>query len=184
MSILESNYLSTDSLSNGSNLGNVIQTVVLDNSTIYSQSTGANVYTEVSGLSGVQITPRRSFNRILIYVKWCGEIASMWDVTWTMGRNGSLINLPSGYSNRNAGATCAADTYSSSAVNNASTPAQMNFWTLDTPSTTSTINYSLYIRSRTNQTLYTNRTQSDTNNNSYERMISSIHLLEVSGPGS
>lgn len=182
MSTLESNYLSTDTLTDGSNLGNVIQTVVLDNSTTYSQLTGANVYTAITGLSGVQITPRRSSNRILIYAKWCGEIQSMWDVTWTIARNGSLISFPSFYGSRNAGTTCGADTYSQAGGNNASTPAQMNFWTLDQPSTTSTTTYSLVVRSRINRTIYTNRTISDTNNVAYERMISSIHLLEVSGP--
>jgi len=53
----------------------------------------------------------------------------------------------------------------------------------DSPSTTSSITYTVYVRQTvgSTQTLYLNRLASDTNNSNYERGVSWITLMEVQG---
>lgn len=174
---LQTNYIGSSPTQNGG----IIQTVILNDTTQRSQSFTINTRASITGLSA-SITPRRSSNSILIYVRWCGEVSTLWNSMFGLRRNGTDIGNPTALSLQEAGITCGMDTYSANAAENASTPAQMNFWYRDSPATTSDVTYDVtFISSAGTVTLCTNRTITNSNTSSYELPTSSVYLLEVSG---
>lgn len=185
MSILGSTYLETDYIapSSFSQNGGIVQTVVLNDTTQRSQAFTTNIRGSITGLSAT-ITPRRTDNSILIYARWCGEVSNLWNSVFALRRNGTEIGFGfPGVTNQEYGITCGMDTYSANATDNASTPAQMNFWYRDSPATTSSVTYDVSFLSSSSGgvTLYTNRTITNSNTQFYELPTSSVYLLEVSG---
>ena len=83
---------------------------------------------------------------------------------------------------RLAGIMPPAMTYEGSSGNVASTLESCFYQYFDTPSTTSQITYKVGVIMWGNSTtLYTNRTVQDTDDNSWERGISSICAIEIAG---
>jgi len=175
---LQANYIAPSSFTQS---GGIIQTVVLNDTTQRTQSFTINSRAAITGLSA-SITPKRSSNAILIYARWCGEVSTLWNSVFGLRRGGVDIGNPAALSLQEAGITCGMDTYSANAADNASTPAQMNFWFRDTPGTTGTVTYDLtFMSSAGTVTLCTNRTITNSNTTNYELPSSAIYLMEVSG---
>jgi hypothetical protein len=181
MSVLESislqtNYIAPTSFSQN---GGIVQVVDLQDSTPRTQAVTSGRVT-VTGISAT-ITPRRATNSILVYVRWCGEITTLWNCSWGLRRNGVDIGDPPFLSAQQRGITCGMDSYATTADNNDSTPAQAQFWYRDSPGVTSAVTYQLTLLQLNSATLATNRCLGDADTAGYERMISSIILMEVSG---
>lgn len=187
MAILGSNYLNTNYIAPSSfeQNGGIVQSVCVELSTQISQSIGALVATPITNLQA-SITPKRSTNSILIYARWCGEVATLWDSIFRLQRtysNGvnTVIGEPLGLGSQLQGITCGMDTYAAAAANDVSTPAQMNFWYRDSPAVTSQLTYKILFYPSTARTLYTNRTVTNSNTASFELPTSAVYLFEVSG---
>jgi hypothetical protein len=158
--------------------GGIIQVSSMTYSTPTTLAITANTYTNLP--YSISITPRDSSNRFLIYMRFCGEISAPWNTTFCLNRNGTIIgralaNL------RNAGISIPAISYAANAANDASTPESSQFWFSDNPGTTSTLTYTPVIRDAATQTIRINRTWTDSDTVNFERMISGMMILEVSG---
>jgi len=153
------------------------------------------LYEEVRGFR-LNFTPKSSGNKILLYCKWCGQFSYIHNSMFAVLRNPQLgfgktvvdtttENLSTWGSA--VGTTTPMLSYGGSPA--PSTPQMATFWAVDSPNTTSTINYVLGFQWRATatatlqDTLYTNRTIADTDNNQYERFLSMMIAMEISaGP--
>lgn len=159
--------------------GGVVQTNYSHVTTITSRALTANTDISVSEIS-TSITPKSSSNGILIYARWSGEIDNLWNVMWGLQRNGTYLTNPGNTpGSRTYGVLPGGDSYAAAAENNASTPAMVDFWWYDEPGSTNTLTYTLTCRSVNGLVLYINRTFTDANNSSHERMTSGIMLWEI-----
>jgi len=140
--------------------------------------------TTVGNFFQVQISPRRSTNKMLVYTQWSGEFNSTHNMTFgitrQVGSNSTTIGPTSGDGNRNSGIAPPYMSYAAAAANSVSTPEAAVYWTLDQPNTTSTIQYFPWVKTDTNRTMYINSTVTDGNSNQYERMICTMMVWEVS----
>jgi len=127
----------------------------------------------------LDITPTSVNSKIKIEVRWFGEIDTAWDDVFGITRNGTIINLPTGTSNRNAALGMPVQTYI--ADNNDSTPELCFISTIDTPATTSPVTYRLVARANTTRTLWTGRVISSTTATNYEQGSCEIILTEYAG---
>lgn len=197
-SILTSDAIITDSLSKTSipsgEYGAPIQTRFKHFTHRSSQSlTGDSTPTVNNVITNFQssITPRKTGNKILIGVQWCGEIDDLWNAAFMIKRTtGGTFAFTEDFGNQTvgwnpamqAGTATGFDTYAAAAENNASTPASCTFWVWDGyVSSTNITTYALAVRCSQNETIYTNRTQSDTDNDQHERFQSWMCLMEFSG---
>lgn len=134
----------------------------------------------------VEINPRSSSNKMMVYVQWSGEITETHNHTMGITRRvgGTYTNIGplDTDGNRNSGIACPYMTFASSVGNNGSTPACATYWVLDEPGTTAEIQYMPWVRdtSGSTSTMYINRTISDIDNAQYEAMISTMMVWEVS----
>ena len=178
MSIVRANrWQRTD----GSVVGTVIQVASTLYSTPSSQSISAGTDTNITGLTAT-ITPYTTSNKILIFVRWFGETSSSdpHDHVYFITRNGTKINTQTSTSNRMSGmATVSTNYQSGGSWNNDSTPETLTFMTLDSPSSTSALTYTVACRYFNAGTLYTNRTVADSDGGNYERGTSEIILMEI-----
>jgi len=155
---------------------NVVQTHITDTST---QAIGADSNVAVTGLTA-SITPKSASSRIMIDVRWSGEFSGPdHSYSMTLTRNGSFIGIAEPDGDRTRAMTMIPTSYH--ADNQASTPTTVSFCYLDSPNTTSTAVYAARIHNAasSNQTVYNNRSVTDSNSPSYERLTSSITLTEV-----
>jgi len=192
MAILGSNYLQTNYIAPSSfaQNGGIIQTVCKDITTQVAQPIYANTHTTVSNTAAL-IYPKRQTSSILIYVRWCFEVTSLYTCNFGLLQEAfyggvdlrnTQIGLPPYLSAQLPGITCGMDTYSANAANDQSTPAQMNFWYRDTvPSGVQSLTYRPTVMPSTNRTLYLNRTILNSNTTAFELLTSAIYLFEVSG---
>ena len=134
------------------------------------------------GSIGCTFNLTNSSNIVMIGISVVFEVDDTWNKVFSIIRNGSVkLSQGEGSGNRIVGCQAGADTYSTTAENNASTFATVNFWTFDFPYTTSTLTYNLLVTSSgTEPNFYINRTQSDTNNIAYERARSWMCVMELS----
>jgi len=165
--------------------GNLMGTVLKVVSTLYttpsSQSISANTDTNITGLTAT-ITPYSTSSKILIFVRWFGETSSSdpHDSVYFIARNGTKINTQTSTGNRISGmATISTNYQSGGSWNNDSTPETLTFMTLDSPSSTSALTYTVACRYFNAGTLYTNRTVADSDGANYERGTSEIILMEI-----
>lgn len=189
MSVLEQNVVRCNRLypiggiPSGAFSGGVIQMASMTYST---PTTLAVLATNLTALPySITITPRNSSNRMLIYVRWCGELDDGHDTTFCVRRTGPSVGtnfLGTNHSDglRNVGIAVPVMSYAAAAGNNDSTPEACQFWYSDTPNTSGAVTYTPFVRSTIEQTIRINRTWTDTDSSSYERMISGIIVLEVS----
>ena len=146
-------------------------------------------YVLVDGAAGsgteilnVNITPKSTSSKIWLQCSWTGEFNNMGDVynsIFFFYRDSTTLVAPSA-SNRLAGIMPPAINYD---VANAGSTLESCFYQyFDAPSTTSQITYKAGVIMYGNATtLHTNRTVDDTDNNSWERGISSICAIEIAG---
>ena len=146
-------------------------------------------YVLVDGAAGsgteilnVNITPKSTSSKIWLQCSWTGEFNNMADVynsIFFFYRDSTTLVAPSA-SNRLAGIMPPAINIEVSNPN--STLESCFYQYFDTPSTTSQITYKVGVIMYGNATtLHTNRTVDDTDNNSWERGISSICAIEIAG---
>ena len=159
----------------------VIQTYLIDP---FSQSIPAsyNTYTDITGLAAT-ITPKSTSSKIYISARWSGEMAAQSDMLWNsmfnLKRNSSLIGQPSQPGSLTIGIMMAGMPYY--ANDSDSTPETASFDYYDSPSSVSALTYQVSYNSTTAGTLYTNRCVNGAIGGTYERLTSSIILMEIAG---
>lgn len=190
MSILESTRVRCNRLfpiggiPSGAFSGGIIQMSSMTYSTPTTLAISATVLGQLP--YSIEITPRSASNKMLIYVRWCGEVDDGWSTTFCVRRSGPSVGtnfLGTSHIDgvKNVGIAVPVMSYAAAAANNASTPEACQFWYSDSPNTTGAVTYTPFIRSALAQTVYINRTFTDSNTTSFERMISGMIVLEVSG---
>lgn len=159
--------------------GSILQVVSTHVITTSSFSVSASTTTEITDLS-VDITPQTSTSDMLIFVMWHGEYSTTnFNVTFGLRRDSTDIGNPAAAGSRHVGMAMIQQGYY--AEDNASTPDSCNYNYLDTSrsSGTSQITYKATFRSVNAGTMYNNRTVGDTDDTDYERLTSSITVMEV-----
>ena len=160
--------------------GSVIQV----KSTLYSTATSESVTADTDNFLSsfnLSITPVSTSSKIMLFGRWVGELNAGGenDIMWFFGRNGSKINSAPTTGSRNSGmATHYINYWADDA---GSTPEQVNLFTLDSPSTTSAITYTIGLRPDSAGTVYINRTVGDADVGLVERATCEIIAMEVAG---
>ena len=157
--------------------GKVLQVIQTHDTTARSQSV-STTRSVITGLN-VTITPTATTSKIYITVRWVGELnhADNHTLTWGIRRDSTDVGNPPADGSRTLGLTIVSQGYWNSNSDDTPDSAYMDY--LDSPSTTSAITYHGTIWSQTARTLYTNRTVLNSNNNSTERLASSITVWEI-----
>lgn len=143
----------------------------------YTSMTLTNAWQTVPNMT-VDITPKFVNSKIRIDVRWFGEVSSAWDVTFGVTRNGVPINLPTQELSRYGCLGMPNQSYVQD--DNDSTPESSNFFTIDTPNTTSTLTYAMVSRAYTSdgRVQWNGRVYSGTTNGNYEQGSMSITATE------
>ncbi len=157
-----------------------IQSTLLQ--THFTVSVTANTNTEITNLN-VNITPSSSSSKILLFGRLFCEASTTdsqnsgvfflrgstkinaHNVSDAGSRNNMLQSLPANHTSQNAD----------------STPETFNFFTLDSPSSTSQINYKIGYLNAQNNTLHVNRNVSTVDGSNYEAGSSEIIAMEIGG---
>jgi hypothetical protein len=155
----------------------------LDSTLIQATAVGP---TDIAGLAAT-ITPRSVNSKIFISVRISGEWnnANSYDNLFGVKRNNSIIGMPTGGSSnstftvgtRPAGMAGSLQSYGTASDAN-STMESVYFTYIDTPGTTASVTYQVWVRSGSSITLYVNRTVGDLTGG-YERGTSAIILMEI-----
>ena len=125
------------------------------------------------------ITPKRTTSRILVQVRWFGELSPQtanWDTMFGLKRNGTAVGVNPNTAGAATGISMAAIGYYASDAN--STPEMMFFDFYDTPNTTSALTYQVYANCTGTPTIFTNRTVT-ASTAGYEYGSSTITLWEI-----
>jgi len=135
----------------------------------------------------VEINPRNSTNRMMVYVQWTGEIDNPWDLTLGVTRRvgGTYTDIASRVgdgSNRNSGIAPPYMTWATTSANNLNSPTCATYWVTDNPNTTSEIQYMPWAKwdAASSTTMYINRTFADANGGNYEAGICTMMVWECS----
>lgn len=188
--VLTSIYTGNSLTVNESGGGGIVQ--IVDNTytgqTLIGSPT-SNAYNEFSsGIMDATITPKNTNNGILIYVRFAGELYQDYNTLFGIKRNGAVISDPADSrlgsyapgSNQNRGITPGRVSYSVGAGNNYNTtPSMADFYYYDLPQSNQALTYRLIIRQNNGQAIYLNRTRSDSNTNTRERLTSCFRLFEI-----
>jgi hypothetical protein len=159
--------------------GKVLQVVSTTKTDTFSATVGVGANTAITGLTA-SITPSATSSKILVTYGVGGGLNAV------SGNNGILTVLK-----RDSTAVSIGDEAGSrrrmtagpgGAIGNPAVNSSSSATFLDSPSTTSAITYSIDIghTSGASQTVYVNRTDTDTNSSGYSRITSSITLMEIS----
>ena len=145
-----------------------------------SQAISADTVTNITNLNAT-ITPTAG-TKILVTVRWNGEESNTVTQNTVFGirRDSTIVGNPDAASSRAIGMAIIAQGYWNSNV--ADTPDSCFYQYLDSPATGSAITYHATIRHTVAQTIYNNRTVTDSDAVAYERLTSTITLQEVVAP--
>ena len=145
-----------------------------------SQSISAGAVTNITNLNAT-ITPT-SGTKILVTVRWNGEGSSTQnnDSVFGVRRDSTIVGSPDAASSRAVGMAILSQGYWD--TNAATTPDSCFYQYLDSPSTGSAITYHATIRNPVGQTIYNNRSVTDSDGVTVERLTSTITLQEVVAP--
>jgi len=174
--------LKVDTIANTAGVTNnrVLQIQHVRNETPSSQyiTAGSDVY--IPDLE-IDITPASSNSTFLLLAQWCGECGDT-NIPYNSGlyfrRSGTRLS-PSGTGNR---AAIIAPLAVSFHLNAASTLESCNAMYFDSPSTTSQITYTVNFDDvYANTTLFTNRTEDDSDSTTFERGVSTFVVMEIAG---
>ena len=161
--------------------GGIIQVQRTQLTSTFTTSVAAKTNTSIDEFS-VNITPTSTSSIIKLDASWFGEFGIDDDNTWNhiffFYRDSTFLGSPSG-GDRYAGVNTA--TRSFSGTDAASTPESAYLTYFDSPATTSQITYKLGIVLKLSDTLYTNRTVTDTDTADFERGVSFISATEIAG---
>jgi len=159
--------------------GSVIQVVSATKTDTFSTTQNASNIA-VPGLS-VNITPTSTSSKILLF----GVVMMNLDARygyWSFYRDGADIGIGDTAGNRSS--VTASASSNNDITNNNYVAHQVASHFLDSPSTTSTLNYEINVGNgrSANQSIYVNRQDSDGDNNSYNlRGISTLTAMEIAG---
>jgi hypothetical protein len=136
-------------------------------------SAASTSMTNITGLSAT-ITPTATTSKILVILTFGAiDLSTNNFVQGDVTRSGTVIGVGAAAGSR----TRASWGYNSPGAN---APAGASFTFLDSPATTSSRTYQARARSASG-TFYINRTDSDTDNTTFFRAVSTITLIEVAG---
>ena len=149
----------------------------VDVTTISTQSLTAGTPEEITGLS-VTLTPQSATSKFFLSANWNGELSvNNFNTVFGFKRDGDYIGNPDAAGARAVGRGIIAQGYY---VNDAvSTPDSWSGQYIDTPNTTDEITYKVFVETESTQTLYNNRTGGDSDLSNYERLTSSLIILEI-----
>jgi hypothetical protein len=140
-------------------------------------TTTGTTQTAITGLT-VTITPTSSSSKILIMVTIGGFAQGSGQGRFILTRAGSTI---SGAIGTTAGSRLS-DTFSVYNGGSGATQTNAGITYLDSPATTSSITYGITVSSNdAGEVIYINRSSTDSDNTSYQRNISTITVMEISG---
>ena len=154
--------------------GALLQVVSSTLTSAYTFSTGVGqTYTAIPNLSAT-ITPSSTSSKILLFTSLnFGQDGAHAVVIWVRGSTD--IAVGDAASSRTVG-SFALHSFASSAMQEVGTH---HF--LDTPATTSEITYALHARSNEEESIYINRSHTDTDSHWYQRTVSTITAMEIAG---
>jgi len=133
----------------------------------------ANTWTDVTGFS-ISITPKSTSSTVLVIANISGMSAvGANDGRLRLMRNSTAIAVATNFGSRTASTTTFNKLAGGSIFN-------APFSHLDSPATTSATTYKLQVNTGTGS-IYFNRTETDSDNNSYPRTVSNITLMEIAG---
>lgn len=160
--------------------GNIIQVVNLENSARTSQSYASNTVLDISNMS-LTITPKKSNSKILIQMRWYGEMSpadTVYNSIFGLSRNGTQIGRQEGTSTVTSGLTIGALSYEGTDTN--STAETANYFYVDTPNLSSPLVYKVTFISTNAGTITTNQTIGWSNQTGgYELGTSSMIAMEI-----
>jgi hypothetical protein len=164
----------------GSIAGTVIQVVSTTKTDVFTSSVAATSFVAVTGLSAA-ITPRSTSSKILVMANVSGGASTASNgavLDFRLKRGATVIGVGDAAGSRSR---VTSGSYGVTSLGEAliTVPGQV----LDLPSTTSSTTYSVDILnlSGSTQTLYVNRTPTDTDSATWRRSTSTITLIEVAG---
>ena len=157
----------------------VVQSVKTDAENFSGSSTPALI----TGLSA-SITPKFNTSKVFVQVILNASVGGAYAGMYAVLRRGSTdICIGDAASNRNrASMSLQSPNHYTAANSNDYGPGQSSLLFLDSPATTSSVTYGLYLVEADNQgtVLYVNKSGTDTDNNYFNRLASTITLMEVS----
>jgi len=171
-----------DGLPAGSSGGGIIQVVSVTMTNALSL-TSSSTETLITGMEAT-ITPQSASNKILVMVVLYAQVGGSFAAHYAVLKRASTnIAIGDAAGSRNRASISFADQFYSSTNSNQYGPHQGQIIHLDSPGTTGAVTYGLYHVEADNNgnALYINRAAQDTDNNYYNRVTSSITLMEVSG---
>ena len=169
-----------DGLPSGASGGGIIQVVSVTKTDAESLSS-TNTPQLIPGMQAT-ITPQSASNKILVMVSLHAAVAGNYAAHYAVLRRDSTdiaVGDAAGSRNR-ATISLQSPTFYFDAVYG---PGVATVNHLDSPATTSAVTYGLYHAEADNGSngLYINRSQSDTDNTNFNRVTSSITLMEICG---
>ena len=166
-----------DGLPAGASGGGVIQ-VVSVTKTDAESLTSTSTETLITGMEAT-ITPQSASNKILVMVVLHAQVGSAYAAHYAVLRRGSTnIAIGDAAGSRIGASISFHDGYYDDSYG----IHQGQIIHLDSPGTTGATTYGVYHADvSTDNALYINRSRTDTDNNLYNRVTSSITLMEVSG---
>jgi hypothetical protein len=150
--------------------GSIIQVVSTTKTDTF--STSGTSYADITGLS-VTITPSSSSNKILILTHVTGNGNTNTRCSFRMVRDSTAIGVGDAYGNRTR---TFGGIYDSGNDNTTNTVSAVY---LDSPATTSATTYKVQTSQLTGQTVYVNRSDSWTDDQTHNTGTSSITVMEV-----
>ena len=158
----------------------VVQSVKTDAENFSGSSTAALI----TGLSA-SITPTRADSKVFVQVILNASVGGAYAGMYAVLRRGATdICVGDAASSRNrASMSLQSPNHFTAANSNDYGPGQSSLLFLDSPATTSSVTYGLYLIEADNQgtVLYVNKSGTDTDSNYFNRVASTITLMEVSG---
>ena len=157
----------------------VVQSVKTDAENFSGSSTAALI----TGLSA-SITPKFNTSKVFVQVILNASVGGAYAGMYAVLRRGSTdICIGDAASNRNrASMSLQSPNHFTAANSNDYGPGQSSLLFLDDPATTSSVTYGLYLVEADNQgtVLYVNKSGTDTDSNYFNRVASTITLMEIS----
>lgn len=165
--------------------GHVIQVVETSITTPTAVAVPNNTasYTNVPDLF-CSITPKNVNSKIYISVRWFGEFSASnttWDSMFGIKRNGVSIGENPGSATAGSSRGIASPVLSYYAADGNSTAEQCFFSYIDSPASTSSLTYQVYINTSYASTMYTNRVVNASASAGLEHGRSNITLMEIAG---
>lgn len=163
----------------GGGIVQVVQTVKSDTESL----TSSAVETLIPGME-VTITPKFSSSKILVMVVLNAMVSSSYGAHYAVlrrGTNNICVGDAAGSRNR-ASISLQPPIFYADNAGSSYGPGQASLQYLDSPNTTDSVTYGLYHAEADDQgnALYINRSSNDSDENRFNRVTSSITLMEVS----